>query len=112
MSTVQNVDIKALMAKAKSHNAEQLATAKQQMEEAKSKALIEQLARNLEQVQTIVDSVVANLRRARKLAKYREEQLQAVANAQAEFENTGDFSKFNQRVEKANSVYREKYYKA
>jgi hypothetical protein len=111
MSTV-NVDIKTLLQKAKAHNAEQLAAAKAQMEEAKSKALIEQLAKHLEYVQNVVDGVVVDLRRARKVAKYREEQLQSVANAQREFEETGDFSEFQKQVEKATSVYREKYYKA
>ena len=111
MNTVQNVDIKALMAKAKNHNAAELAAAKQQIEEQKSKQLIAQLAANLQNVSQRVDEAVNALRRARKIAKLEETRLQSYANAAAAFEETGDFAAFEKARLKANSTYSNKYYK-
>lgn len=105
MSTVQNVDIKALMAKAKAHNQEQLNAAKAQLAEEQSKRLIAELARNLDSVSKYVANEVNQLRNLRKRAKIQEECLQSVANAAAQFEQDGDFNAFIKARNKACDIY-------
>lgn len=110
MSTVQNVDIKALMAKAKAHNQEQLNAAKAQIAEEQSKKLIADLARNLTAVADSVAAVVENLRKQRKIAKLWETRLQTVANAQAKFETDGDIKAFEKSSRDAQEAFSKKYY--